>query len=56
MTCSHCHSHNVVQFAISPAGRPMHYSTCRGCEAGWWTNDHDNSLVPLDDVLALLDA
>jgi hypothetical protein len=49
--CPNCRSRDVVGFALAPAGQPLRFSHCRGCEHRWWTETEGGSTVRLPDVL-----
>lgn len=50
--CPKCHSHDLFQVTLRPAGEAVPFTTCRHCEHRWW--GQAGQTVALDEVLARL--
>src|SRR5205085_11911654 len=54
MTCSHCHSHDLVEIRMQLHAQTVTMHSCQTCERRWW--DRDGQSVGLRSVLDLVAA
>ena len=52
MYCPSCRSDDLLSIGITPAGRPMTFSTCRSCEHKWWVDATVSVELGLPEVLS----